>query len=130
MSHFINIRTRLSNPFLIGKSLDDLNMKWTSDLEKIKQFHNQKHSFNIIIHQPNSDDIILRWNKKYKEYALLIDLACWEKIYSIEAFVKQLTQRYFLHVLTQINKQNRNIELVKTINLREGSTRVFFKTVP
>ena len=130
MSHFTKIRTKLSNPFLIGKSLDDLNMKWTSDLEKIKQSHNQKHSFNIIIHQPNVDDIILRWNKKYKEYALLIDLACWKRVYSVEAFVKQLTQRYFLHVLTQINKQNRNIELVKTVSLREGSTRVFFKTVP
>ena len=94
MSHFSKIRTKLSNPFLIGKSLDDLNMKWTADLEKIKQFRNLEHSFNIIIHQPNGDDIILKWNRKYKEYVLLIDLACWEDIYSVEAFVKQLTQRY------------------------------------
>ena len=117
MSHFTKIRTKLSNPFLIGKSLDDLNMKWTADLEKIKQFQNLEHSFNIILHQPNGDDIILRWSRKYKKYALLIDLACWEETYSVEAFIKKLTQRYCLNILTQMNEQNPNIELVKTITI-------------
>jgi len=52
-------------------------MKWKADLEKIKQFQNLEHSFNIILLQPNGDDIILKWNRKYKEYVRLIDLTCW-----------------------------------------------------
>ena len=92
MSHFTSIKTKLYDRATIEKSLSDLNIKWETNVNKVRGYKGQEEIADIVIPQNNKHDIGFKWNGK--EYELVTDLMFWDQKYSVNKFLNQVNQRY------------------------------------
>ena len=74
MSHFTSIKTKLYDRETIEKSLSDLNIKWETEINKVRAYNNQEELAEIVIKQKNNHDIGFKWNGK--EYELVTQEFC------------------------------------------------------
>ena len=124
MSHFTSIKTKLYDRETIEKSLSDLNIKWETEINKIRGYNNQEELAEIVIKQNNNHDIGFKWNGK--EYELVTDLMFWDQKYSVNKFLNQVNQRYAFNLITKVSEEQ-SFQYVEAENLQDGSIRLLLR---
>lgn len=124
MSHFTNIKTKLYDRETIEKSLSDLNIKWETEINKVRGYNNQEELAEIVIKQKNNHDIGFKWNGK--EYELVTDLMFWDQKYSVNKFLNQVNQRYAFNLITKVSEEQ-SFQYVGAENLQDGSIRLLLR---
>jgi protocatechuate 3,4-dioxygenase beta subunit len=124
MSHFTSIKTKLYYRETIEKSLSDLNIKWETEINKVRGYNNQEELAEIVIKQKNNHDIGFKWNGK--EYELVTDLMFWDQKYSVNKFLNQVNQRYAFNLITKVSEEQ-SFQYVEAENLQDGSIRLLLR---
>ena len=124
MSHFTSIKTKLYDRETIEKSLSDLNIKWETEINKIRGYNNQEELAEIVIKQNNNHDIGFKWNGK--EYELVTDLMIWDQKYSVNKFLNQVNQRYAFNLITKVSEEQ-SFQYVEAENQQDGSIRLLLR---
>ena len=124
MSHFTSIKTKLYDRETIEKSLSDLNIKWETEINKIRGYNNQEELAEIVIKQNNNHDIGFKWNGK--EYELVTDLMFWDQKYSVNKFLNQVNQRYAFNLITKVSEEQ-SFQYVEAENQQDGSIRILLR---
>ena len=124
MSHFTSIKTKLYDRETIEKSLSDLNIKWETEINKIRGYNNQEELAEIVIKQNNNHDIGFKWNGK--EYELVTDLMFWDQKYSVNKFLNQVNQRYAFNLITKVSEEQ-SFQYVEAGNQQDGSIRLLLR---
>ena len=126
MSHFTKIKTKLYDKATIEKSLSDLNIEWTSGVEKVRGYNGQEQVADIVIRQENDHDIGFKWNNS--EYELVADLMFWNQTYSVDKFLNQVHQRYAFNLITKVSEEQ-SLQFVEAENQQDGSIRLLLRKV-
>jgi len=124
MSHFTSIKTKLYDRETIEKSLSDLNIKWETEINKVRGYNNQEELAEIVIKQNNNHDIGFKWNGK--EYELVTDLMFWDQKYSVNKFLNQVNQRYAFNLITKVSEEQ-SFQYVEAENQQDGSIRLLLR---
>ena len=124
MSHFTSIKTKLYDRETIEKSLSDLNIKWETEINKVRGYNNQEELAEIVIKQKNNHDIGFKWNGK--EYELVTDLMFWDQKYSVNKFLNQVNQRYAFNLITKVSEEQ-SFQYVEAENLQDVSIRLLIR---
>jgi hypothetical protein len=121
MSHFTKIKTTLTDLNLLKKALDDLSIKWDSDVRSMKGYKNQEHFANLVINQSNGYDLGFTWNGR--EYQLVADLQFWQQPWSVETFLDKISQRYAYNSIVQTT-ESKGFQMIQEVNQENGSIKL------
>ena len=104
MSHFSSIKTQIRNLDSLTASLNNLGIEWKSGPSPVRGYQGQTTQAQVVIEQENNYDIGFSWNGT--EYELVADLQYWQQPWTVDGFLKRVTQGYALHtVLNESSKQ-------------------------
>ena len=104
MSHFSQIKTQIRNLKSLQSALTDLGIDWKSGPTQVRGYRGQTSTAEVVIPQNNGYDLGFTWNGN--EYELVTDLQFWQQAWSVDRFIKMVTQRYALHtVVNETTKQ-------------------------
>jgi len=92
MSHFSQIKTQIRNLNYLQAALSDLGVDWQSGPREVRGYRGQTRNAELTIEQENGYDLGFSWNGN--EYELVADLQYWQQPWSVEGFLRQVTQRY------------------------------------
>lgn len=114
MSHFSNIKTQIRNLSSLKTSLSELDIDWKEGPAPIKGYQGQTRSAEVVINQDNNYDIGFSWNGQ--EYELVADLQYWQQPWTVEGFLRRVTQGYAFHTVVnesakqgfQVTEQQKN----------------------
>ena len=121
MSHFSQIKTQIRNLNSLQAALTDLGIDWKSGSKTVRGYRGQTRNAEISIEQDNGYDVGFSWNGK--EYELVADMQYWQQSWSVEGFLRQVTQRYAYHtVVNETARQGFNI--AEQQQNEDGSIRV------
>ena len=121
MSHFSQIKTQIRNLNSLQAALTDLGIDWKSGSKTVRGYRGQTRNAEITIEQDNGYDVGFSWNGK--EYELVADLQYWQQSWSVEGFLRQVTQRYAYH--TVVNETARQgFHIAEQKQNEDGSIRV------
>jgi hypothetical protein len=121
MSHFSNIKTKIRNLQSLEAALSDLGIDWKKGPSIIRGYQGQTRSAQVVVEQSNNYDIGFSWNGQ--EYELVADLQYWQQPWSVEGFLKQVTQRYAYH--TVVNESSKlGFQMTEKEQNKDGSIRL------
>lgn len=121
MSHFSQIKTQIRNLNSLQAALTDLGIDWRSGSKTVRGYRGQTRNAEISIEQDNGYDVGFSWNGK--EYELVADMQYWQQSWSVEGFLRQVTQRYAYH--TVVNETARQgFHIAEQQQNEDGSIRV------
>lgn len=121
MSHFSQIKTQIRNLNSLQAALTDLGIDWKSGSKTVRGYRGQTRNAEISIEQDNGYDVGFSWNGK--EYELVADMQYWQQSWSVEGFLRQVTQRYAYH--TVVNETARQgFHIAEQQKNEDGSIRV------
>jgi hypothetical protein len=121
MSHFSQIKTQIRNLNSLQAALTDLGIDWKSGSKTVRGYRGQTRNAEITIEQDNGYDVGFSWNGK--EYELVADMQYWQQSWSVEGFLRQVTQRYAYH--TVVNETARQgFQIAEQQQNEDGSIRV------
>lgn len=121
MSHFSQIKTQIRNLNSLQAALTDLGIDWKSGSKTVRGYRGQTRNAEITIEQDNGYDVGFSWNGK--EYELVADMQYWQQSWSVEGFLRQVTQRYAYH--TVVNETARQgFHIAEQKQNQDGSIRV------
>jgi hypothetical protein len=121
MSHFSQIKTQIRNLNSLQAALTDLGIDWKSGSKTVRGYRGQTRNAEITIEQDNGYDVGFSWNGK--EYELVADMQYWQQSWSVEGFLRQVTQRYAYH--TVVNETARQgFHIAEQKQNEDGSIRV------
>lgn len=114
MSHFSQIKTQIRNLASLQAALTDLGINWKSGPRAVRGYRGQTRNAEITIEQNNGYDLGFSWNGK--EYELVADLQYWQQNWTVDGFLRRVTQRYAYHTVVketarqgfQISEQQQN----------------------
>ena len=70
MSHFTKIKTKLYDLTILKRSLSDLQLEWTDEIQDVRGYKGQNQKAEIVIHQKNNYDLGFKWNgNEYGNFA-------------------------------------------------------------
>ncbi|HEY9779270.1 MAG TPA: DUF1257 domain-containing protein [Leptolyngbyaceae cyanobacterium] len=121
MSHFSQIKTQIRNLNSLQAALTDLGIDWKSGSKTVRGYRGQTRNAEITIEQDNGYDVGFSWNGK--EYELVADMQYWQQSWSVEGFLRRVTQRYAYH--TVVNETARQgFHIAEQKQNEDGSIRV------
>lgn len=121
MSHFSQIKTQIRNLNSLQAALTDLGIDWKSGSKTVRGYRGQTRNAEITIEQDNGYDVGFSWNGK--EYELVADMQYWQQSWSVEGFLRRVTQRYAYH--TVVNETARQgFHIAEQQQNEDGSIRV------
>ena len=121
MSHFSQIKTQIRNLNSLQAALTDLGIDWKSGSKTVRGYRGQTRKAEITIEQDNGYDVGFSWNGK--EYELVADMQYWQQSWSVEGFLRRVTQRYAYH--TVVNETARQgFHIAEQKQNEDGSIRV------
>jgi hypothetical protein len=106
---------------LLQKSLQDLGVNWTTEINNVNGYKDQKQFANLVIKQSNNYDIGFSWNGF--EYQLVTDLQFWQQPWSVELFINKVTQRYAYHSILKATNE-KGFQAVEELTQENGSIRL------
>lgn len=124
MSHFTSIKTKLYDRETIEKSLSDLNIKWETEINKVRGYNNQEEFAEIVIRQKNNHDIGFKWNGT--EYELVTDLMFWDQSHSVNKFLNSINQRYAFNLIAKVSEEQ-SFQYVEAKNQQDGSIKLLLR---
>ena len=121
MSHFSQIKTQIRNLSSLEAALTDLGIDWKSGSKMVRGYQGQTRNAEITIEQENGYDVGFAWNGK--EYELVADLQYWQQPWSLEGFLRRVTQSYAYH--TVVNETARQgFQVTEQQQNQDGSIRL------
>ena len=121
MSHFSQIKTQIRKLKSLQSALTDLGIDWKSGPTQVRGYRGQTSTAEVVIPQNNGYDLGFTWNGN--EYELVTDLQFWQQAWSVDRFIKMVTQRYALHtVVNETTKQG--FQVTEQQKNRDGSIRL------
>ncbi len=104
MSHFSSIKTQIRNLDSLKVSLNNLGVDWKQGPSTVRGYQGKTAQAEVVIEQENNYDIGFSWNGT--EYELVADLEYWQQPWTVDGFLKRVTQGYALDtVLSESSKQ-------------------------
>lgn len=120
MSHFSQIKTQIRNLTSLQAALTDLGIDWNGS-KMVRGYRGQTRNAEVTIEQDNGYDVGFSWNGQ--EYELVADLEYWQQPWSLEGFLKKVTQRYAYH--TVVNETARQgFQVTEQQQNKDGSIRL------
>lgn len=104
MSHFIKLKTNITEEELLIKTLDNLKLDWTKQKILVKQYNNECYSNNIIVKYQNSEQG--GFFKKNDSYELQYDEMFWTLPITISLFFEKINSYYALNLITKNLSEN------------------------
>ena len=121
MSHFTQIKTQIRNLASLEAALTELGIDWKPGPRVVRGYRGQTRNAEITIEQNNGYDIGFSWNGK--EYELVADLQYWQQNWSVDGFLRRVTQRYAYHtVLKETARQG--FQIAEQQQHEDGSIRL------
>ena len=121
MSHFSQIKTQIRNLSSLQAALTELGIDWKSGSKMVRGYQGQTRNAEITIEQENGYDVGFAWNGK--EYELVADLQYWQQPWSLEGFLRRVTQSYAYH--TVVNETARQgFQVTEQQQNQDGSIRL------
>lgn len=121
MSHFSQIKTQIRNLSSLQAALTELGIDWKSGSKMVRGYQGQTRNAEITIEQENGYDVGFAWNGK--EYELVADLQYWQQPWSLEGFLRRVTQSYAYHtVVTETARQG--FQVTEQQQNQDGSIRL------
>ena len=124
MSHFTKIKTKLYDLTILKRSLSDLQLEWTDEIQDVRGYKGQNQKAEIVIHQKTNYDLGFKWNGN--EYELVADLMFWAQPHSVDRFLNQVTQRYAYNSIIQVSEKQ-DFQFVQADNSQNGSIRLLLR---
>lgn len=121
MSHFSQIKTQIRNLSALKQALTDLGMDWKDGPQEVRGYQGQTRQAAIAIEQANGYDLGFSWNGQ--AYELVADLQFWQQNWSVDRFLKQVTQRYAYHTVLNETTQ-KGFQVTEQQNNQDGSIRL------
>jgi hypothetical protein len=120
MSHFSQIKTQIRNLTSLQAALTDLEIDWNGS-KMVRGYRGKTRNAEVTIEQDNGYDVGFSWNGQ--EYELVADLEYWQQPWSLEGFLKKVTQRYAYH--TVVNETARQgFQVTEQQQNKDGSIRL------
>jgi hypothetical protein len=121
MSHFSKIKTQIRNLASLQTALTDLGIDWKSGSKMVRGYRGQTRNAEITIEQDNGYDVGFSWNGQ--EYELVADLQYWQQPWTVDGFLRQVTQRYaYQTVLKETARQG--FQVAEQQQNEDGSIRL------
>ncbi|MBD2318014.1 DUF1257 domain-containing protein [Phormidium tenue] len=92
MSHFSQVKTQIRSLEPLQKALTDLGVNWKSGASPMRGHEGTTTSAEVVIEQANGYDVGFQWNGS--EYALVADMQFWQQPWTVESFLRKVTQGY------------------------------------
>lgn len=124
MSHFTKIKTKLYSIETLKKSLSDLNIDWTVQVNNVRGYQNTTHDAELVIQQNNNHDIGFKWNGT--EYELVTDLMFWSQEISVDKFLNRINQRYAYNSIIGVSEKE-GFNFTQTETAEDGSIRLVLR---
>ena len=121
MSRFSQSKTQIRNLSSLQAALTELGIDWKSGSKMVRGYQGQTRNAEITIEQENGYDVGFAWNGK--EYELVADLQYWQQPWSLEGFLRRVTQSYAYHtVVTETARQG--FQVTEQQQNQDGSIRL------
>ncbi|MCL2931547.1 MAG: DUF1257 domain-containing protein [Trichodesmium sp. MAG_R03] len=121
MSHFSQIKTQIRNLKSLQSALTDIGIEWKSGPTQVRGYRGQTSTAEVLIEQKNGYDVGFSWNGN--EYELVADLQFWQQAWSVDRFLRMVTQRYAFHtVVNETAKQG--FQVTEQQKNQDGSIRL------
>jgi Protein of unknown function (DUF1257) len=121
MSHFSQIKTKIRSLPALESALTDLGLDWKSGPQPVKGYRGQAQTAALVVEQENGYGLGFSWNGQ--EYELVTDLDFWQQAWSVDRFLKMVTQRYAYHtVLNTTGAQG--FKVAEESKAEDGSIRL------
>lgn len=121
MSHFSQIKTQIRNLASLQAALTDLGINWESGPKMVRGYRGQTRNAEITIEQDNSYDLGFSWNGN--EYELVADLQYWQQDWSVDGFLRRVTQRYAYHTVVK-ETARQGFQVAEQQENKDGSIRL------
>lgn len=121
MSHFSQIKTQIRNLASLQDALTDLGIDWKSGPRAVRGYQGQTRKAEIAIEQENGYDVGFSWNGK--EYELIADLQYWQQPWSLEGFLRNVTQRYAYQTVVK-ETARQGFQVTEQQQNKDGSIRL------
>jgi hypothetical protein len=121
MSHFSQIKTQIRNLASLKDALTELGIDWKPGPRMVRGYRGQTRSAEITIEQDNGYDLGFSWNGK--EYEMVADLQYWQQPWSVDGFLRRVTQRYAYHTIMKETAQQ-GFQVTEQQENQDGSIRL------
>ncbi len=121
MSHFSQIKTQIRNLASLQAALTDLGINWESGPKMVRGYRGQTRNAEITIDQDNGYDLGFSWNGN--EYELVADLQYWQQDWSVDGFLRRVTQRYAYHTVVK-ETARQGFQVAEQQENKDGSIRL------
>jgi len=121
MSHFSQIKTQIRNLNYLQAALSDLGVDWQSGPREVRGYRGQTRNAELTIEQENGYDVGFSWNGN--EYELVADLQYWQQPWSVEGFLRQVTQRYAYQTVVK-ETARQGFQVTEQQKTEDGSIRL------
>jgi len=121
MSHFSQIKTQIRNLNYLQAALSDLGVDWQSGPREVRGYRGQTRNAELTIEQENGYDLGFSWNGN--EYELVADLQYWQQPWSVEGFLRQVTQRYAYQTVVK-ETARQGFQVIEQQKNEDGSIRL------
>ena len=121
MSHFSQIKTKIRSLPALESALTDLGLDWKSGPQPVKGYRGQAQTAAVVVEQENGYGLGFSWNGQ--EYELVTDLDFWQQAWSVDRFLKMVTQRYAYHTVLSTT-QAQGFQVAEESNAEDGTIRL------
>lgn len=121
MSHFSQIKTQIRNLASLQAALTELGIEWKAGSSQVRGYRGQTRNAEVTIEQENGYDIGFSWNGT--EYELVADLQYWQQDWSVDGFLRRVTQRYAYHTVVK-ETARQGFQVAEQQNNEDGSIRL------
>lgn len=125
MSHFSNIRTKLTSKEALTKSLTDLGHQVivadSNEQLDVVGYKGQTMKAELKIAQKNGHDIGFAFNGN--QYELVSDLQFWEQDVSVDRFINKVSVRYAVNSIISVSAKQ-NFELAEQVMQQDGTIKM------
>jgi hypothetical protein len=98
-----------------------LGVDWQSGPREVRGYRGQTRNAELTIEQENGYDVGFSWNGN--EYELVADLQYWQQPWSVEGFLRQVTQRYAYQTVVK-ETARQGFQIAEQQKNEDGSIRL------
>jgi Protein of unknown function (DUF1257) len=121
MSHFSQIKTKIRSLPALESALTDLGLAWKNGPQPVRGYRGQAQTAELVVEQENGYGVGFSWNGQ--EYELVADLDFWQQAWSVDRFLKMVTQRYAYHTVRN-TAEAQGFQVAEEANQADGSIRL------
>ncbi|WP_404789228.1 DUF1257 domain-containing protein [Altericista sp. CCNU0014] len=121
MSHFSQIKTKIRSLPALQSALTDLGLDWKSGPQPVRGYRGQAQTAALVVEQENGYGVGFSWNGQ--EYELVTDLDFWQQAWSVDRFLKMVTQRYAYHTVLSATEAQ-GFQVAEEAKAADGSIRL------